>query len=47
MIVMIKIMVFWDMAPCSLVEMYHVSEEPAASIFRSEEYSEDAGSRLL
>jgi hypothetical protein len=37
---MIKIMVFWVMVPCSKVETYHVSEEAATSIFRSEDFSE-------
>jgi hypothetical protein len=32
-------MVFWDVMPCSWVDTY-TSEEPAASIYRVEEYVE-------
>jgi hypothetical protein len=29
----VKITAAYDMTPCNLVDLYHVSEEPAASIF--------------
>jgi hypothetical protein len=32
-----KINAFWDVKPCSLIEIYHTSEEHTASIFRLEE----------
>jgi hypothetical protein len=47
MVVVIKIMVFWDMVPFTLIEMYNVSEKPTATISRSEEYCEDTGNRFL
>jgi hypothetical protein len=36
MAVSIKIMVFWDVTPCSLIDTYQDLEDPAASIFRIE-----------
>jgi hypothetical protein len=36
-----KITVFCDVTPCSLLERYYVSEEPAVSICRTEKQSEE------
>jgi hypothetical protein len=33
----LKITVFWDVTPSILADIYHHSEEPAASIFRIKE----------
>jgi hypothetical protein len=40
-----KMTVFWDVAPCNLVEVYQRLEVIAASIIRAMSYRPDKGSK--
>jgi hypothetical protein len=42
-----KFKVFWDVAPCSRVEVEHVSEVRTASIIRAIHCPDDEGSKHL
>jgi hypothetical protein len=41
MAVKVKIIVFWDVMPCSFVESTNILEEPTAFMFGVEEYASD------